>query len=44
MNALLTDKYKVSESSPLESSSINLKMKFASDDDSAYLFLEAIVR
>ena len=44
MNALLTDKYKVSESSPLESSSINLMMKFASDDDSAYLFLEAIVR
>ena len=40
----LSDEYKneVSESSPLDSLSIKLKMKFASDDGSAYLFLEAI--
>ena len=38
----LSDEYKVSESSPLDSSSSNLKMKFASDDGSAFLFLKAI--
>ena len=40
----LSDEYKkeVSESSPLDSSSSNLKIKLASDDGRAFLFLEAI--
>ena len=38
----LSDEYKVSESSLLDSSSSNLKIKLASDDAIAFLFLEAI--